>query len=85
MDEGKKAHLEIIENGLLGFCVGYYRGKFKLVILEKTIFRSQTWSNHWYPIINPIVDPIIGRIISPIMNPILQASSDSNGLVAKYA
>ena len=38
MDEGKKALLEIIENGLLGFCVGYYRGKFKLVILEKTIF-----------------------------------------------
>ena len=38
MDEGKKAHLEIIENGLLGFCVGYYGGKFKLLILEKTIF-----------------------------------------------
>ena len=26
MDEGEKAHLEIIENGLLGVCVGYYVG-----------------------------------------------------------
>ena len=36
---GESAHLEIIENCSLGFCVGYYEGgKFKLVILEKPIF-----------------------------------------------
>ena len=27
VDEGEKAHLEIIENGSLWFCVGYYGGK----------------------------------------------------------
>ena len=38
MDEWEKAHLEIIENGSLGFCVAYYGGKFMVVILKKTIF-----------------------------------------------
>ena len=33
----RRRYLEIIVNGSLGFCVGYYWGKCKLVILEKTI------------------------------------------------